>query len=142
MTVAQTISVADYRKSAPKRRDGNREARIQASIVERIRAVAPQCRIFAVPNAIQEGDLRARSEASRNRWTGVLAGVFDLVLLAPGPAVYFIEVKPPGEGLSDPQKLFRAYLDFIGIGWRIVRSQDEAMAALADWEIPIREAQQ
>ena len=80
-----------------RRRDGNAEARIQAAIVEWIRWCAPQTVVFAIAN----GGLRSKSEAGRLRWTGVLAGIPDLAVLAPVGRIFFLEVKTPdGKRLS------------------------------------------
>ena len=45
--------------------------------------------IWAVPN----GGLRSKSEAARLKWTGVLAGVFDLTLALPKGRCAFWETK-------------------------------------------------
>jgi hypothetical protein len=74
----------------PRRRRGNAEDHIQAAVVEWVRTVAPHVVAFAVPN----GGLRSKSEAAKLKWTGTLAGVPDLVLIAqPGGRAHFIEVK-------------------------------------------------
>jgi hypothetical protein len=49
------------------RRDLNREARIQAAVVEWARVVPPELLIFAIPN----GGLRSKAEAARMKWTGI-----------------------------------------------------------------------
>jgi hypothetical protein len=69
-------------------RDGNAEARIQHSIVEYVRLVAPHVLIFAIPN----GGLRTKTEAARLKWTGTLAGVPDLAIVAPGGRAFLIEL--------------------------------------------------
>ena len=78
----------------------NDESRIQAAIVDYIRTVAPRCLVFSVPN----GGLRTRAEAALFKWTGVVAGIPDLVVLAPGAVALFIEVKTGGGRLSEAQR--------------------------------------
>jgi hypothetical protein len=74
----------------------NAEARIQATIVEWVRTVAPDVLIFSVPN----GGLRTKAEASLFKWTGQLAGIPDLAIVADSGRVRFIEVKAPKGYLS------------------------------------------
>ena len=87
------------------RRDGNAEARIQAAIVEWIRTVAPGLLIFAVPN----GGLRSKAEAAE-KWTGVVAGIPDLVVVAPRGQVLFLEVKTASGSLSPEQRAIFGHL--------------------------------
>jgi hypothetical protein len=123
-------------KQAQPRRDFNREARVQASVVEWFRTVAPHALIFAVPN----GGLRSKAEASRLKWTGVVAGVPDLVIVAPGGRVFFIEIKAQSGGLSSAQRAIHESLTALGMPPAIVRSIDDARLAFAAWGIETREA--
>jgi VRR-NUC domain len=117
-------------------RDGNAEARIQASIVEYVRLVAPGVLIFAIPN----GGLRSKAEAARMKWTGTLAGVPDLAIVAPGGRVFFIEVKSPGGTLSPDQRAIRDWLVALGSPPAICRSIDDARRAFLAWGIETSEA--
>ena len=119
-----------------RRRNGNAEARIQAAVVEWIKWCAPQTVVFAVPN----GGLRSKAEAARMRWTGTLAGVPDLAVLAPVGKVYFLEVKTPDGRLSSEQSEMFDCLTALGIGAAIVRSVDDARRAFSAWGIKTREA--
>ena len=120
---------------AARRRDGNGEARRQASIVDFVRWVAPQVVIFAVPN----GGLRSKSEAARLKWQGVLAGVLDLVLVLPDARVAFWETKTPAGRISAAQHAFIDQLDRRGHSWALVRSIDDARRELAALGIETRE---
>jgi hypothetical protein len=117
-------------------RDLNAEARIQAAIVEWIRVAAPSVLAFAVPN----GGLRTKAEAARMRWTGVLAGVPDLAVIAPGGRVFFLEVKTDAGRLSPDQHAIHDHLIALGTPAAIVRSVDDARLAFGMWGIPTREA--
>jgi hypothetical protein len=123
--------------SAP-RRDGNAEARLQASVIEWIRLVAPEVLVFAVPN----GGLRGKAEAARLKWTGVVAGVPDLAIVIHGGRVRFIEVKTADGSLSAAQRDIRGCLTALGTSPAIVRSIDDARRAFAAWGIATREARQ
>ncbi len=92
--------------------------------------------IFAIPN----GGLRTQAEAARLKWTGVLAGVPDLAIVAPGGRVCFIEVKQPRGVLSDDQRVIRDGLIALGSPPAICKSIDDARKALAAWGIETNEA--
>jgi VRR-NUC domain len=117
-------------------RDANAEARIQASIVAWARLVAPDALTFAIPN----GGVRTKAEAARLKWTGVLAGIPDLAIIAAGRRVFFIEVKAPGGSLSADQREIRDFLTALGTPPAICRSIDDARRAFANWGISTREA--
>jgi len=123
-------------KQAQQPRDLNREARVQAAVVAWVRAAAPHALIFAVPN----GGLRSKAEASRLKWTGVVAGIPDLVVVAPGGRVFFIEVKAPDGRLSPEQRAIHESLVALGAPPAIVRSIDDVRLAFAAWGLSTREA--
>jgi hypothetical protein len=84
----------------PAKRRSNVEDALQAAIVEFVRRCYPQVLIAAIPN----GGWRTPAEAGRFRWTGVLAGMPDLVLAYDNSGVAWWEVKDPETGvLSDAQ---------------------------------------
>lgn len=112
------------------------EDQLQGAIVAYVRTVAPQCQIAAVPN----GGLRSKPEAARLKWMGVLAGIPDLVLVAPGGKSHWIEVKAPKGRLSPEQEAFRHWCLLYSVPWMTARSIDDVKAALANWNIETREA--
>ena len=116
-------------------RDANKEARIQAAVIEWIRWCAPQVVAYAVPN----GGLRTKSEAARLKWQGVLPGIPDIGLVFPGGQAGFFEVKPPKEYLSDEQKEMLPRLEALGARCAVVRSIEDARAAFEVWGIETRE---
>lgn len=117
-------------------RDGNAEARIQASIVEWIRTVAPDCIVAAIPN----GGLRSKSEAARMKRTGTLAGMPDLAILAPVGRAFFIECKSKIGRLEIVQETVIYRLSSLGFETAICRSIDDAKAAFHVWKIKTRES--
>jgi VRR-NUC domain len=121
-----------------RKRDSNAEARLQAAIVQYIRDAAPQCLVFHVHN----GGLRSKSELSRMRWQGVVAGIPDLVLVAPGGNTHFIEVKTPTGRLSPDQIAIHDHLVALGTPPAIARSIDDVRRAFAAWGLATREARQ
>ena len=117
-------------------RDRNAEAKRQAAIVEFVRWVAPHVPIFAVPN----GGFRTKAEAARLKWTGVLAGVLDLVLPLPEGRSAYWETKTPRGRLSGDQRAFIARLEALGHVWAVVRSIDDARRELNRLGVETREA--
>jgi hypothetical protein len=89
---------ADRQARTARRRDFNAEARVQASIVEYVRAAAPETLVFHPAN----GGWRTPAEAARFRWLGVTAGVPDLVVIPPGGRAHFLEVKSERGSLRRP----------------------------------------
>lgn len=118
------------------------EDRIQASIVQFIRTVAPDCRVFSVPNGAflaGQTEQQRKRQASKLIWTGLLPGVFDLVLLTPNADVAFIEVKTKTGRLEDTQEEFRDYLVARGFRHCIARGIEDVREAFLIWRIPTRE---
>lgn len=118
----------------------NAEANIQAGVLEFLRVVAPDVFVFHVPN----GGLRSKSEAARLKWQGVVPGVPDLVLVLPdivkGARVAFFEIKTDKGKLSDDQARVMHWLDDAGAPVWVIRSVEDARAALARLGIKTREA--
>jgi hypothetical protein len=117
------------------RRDLNAEARIQAAVVAYIRTVAPGVLVFHVAN----GGLRTPREAARLKWQGVVAGVPDLVIVAPGGRTRFLEIKTETGRLSKEQIDMFDRLAAFGTEPLVCRGIDDARRALAAWGIATRE---
>jgi hypothetical protein len=111
------------------------EAALQSAIVDYVRAVAPQCLIFAVPNAA------SRDENGRpaNAVAGLTAGIPDLGLMIPGGKTAWIEVKADGGSLSKAQIAIRDRMIAMGMPRIVARSVDEVRVALAHWGVQTRE---
>jgi hypothetical protein len=120
----------------PRQGNGNAEARIQASIFDWAGIAAPDVLIFAIPN----GGLRSKGEAARLKWTGVVAGIPDLAVVAPGGRLFFIEVKAPGNSLSESQKAMVDRLTALRVPFALARSIDDVRDAFNLWGLSTREA--
>lgn len=114
----------------------NAEAKIQAAVVEFVRAVAPEVLPFAVPN----GGLRTRAEAALFKWTGQVPGIPDLILLMPGGRAAGWEVKTREGRLSEAQKEIRARFEQMEAPYAVIRSIEDARRELARLGVETREA--
>ncbi len=97
---------------------------------------------FAVPN---EGFLKAAGTGNLRqslicalltnlKKIGLLPGVSDLIVLHAGRA-YCLEVKTETGRQSDSQRLFEAACIRCGVPYAIVRSVDDAIKKLKEWEV-------
>jgi hypothetical protein len=103
------------------------EAAIQIAIRDALRW--HNIRSAHVPN----GGSRNPREAVRLRAQGVVAGFPDLVLWAPGKGMACMEVKAASGRVSDAQEAMIAQLEADGVPVAIVRSVDDALAAVKAW---------
>jgi hypothetical protein len=121
----------------PARRRSNVEDALQAAIVEFVRRCYPQVLIAAIPN----GGWRTPAEAGRFRWTGVQAGMPDLVLTYGDRGILWLEVKDPQTGrLSDAQLEVIERLSAQGHLVAVVTSIDDARRELQALGLQSREA--
>lgn len=112
------------------------EDQTQASIVAYLRAVLVKARVYAIPN----GGLRSKKEAAKMKWTGVLAGVPDLCIIAPMGRAYFIEVKSAKGVLSEAQREFNNWFATNGVPYVVARSLKDVEVAIDSWNLETRTA--
>lgn len=113
---------------APRRR--NPEADIQRTIVKLLQAVLPRGAIIHHSRNEERGggdDARRRQGIALGM--GVWPGFSDLIVLSEG-RVLFLEVKAARGRLSEAQEEFRDAVLAQGHAWALVRSADEALAAV------------
>ena len=117
-----------------------KEENIHKAIVSWLRFVLPEAIIHHSPNAVRWNGKAAKINGAKNIALGTIKGFPDIIgLTFTGP--FFMEVKAPGGVLSPAQRDFRDRLAVLGYErWAVVRSIDDAKAALARWGIPTREA--
>lgn len=122
-------------KPAPqqRRKRKNPEADIQRAIVRDLRAVLPA---YAVLH------FSANEQADQKRQAilvgmGVFPGFADLTLLSEG-RVLFLEVKSKTGRQTIRQKHFQQLMEKQGHAYEIVRSTDDALAALAKHDFKTR----
>ncbi len=108
------------------------EADAQRAIVRALRFVLPRGAIVHhSANEVTAGDRRGRSRQAILVGMGVHPGFADLVVLSQG-RMLFLEVKSKTGRLSPAQEVFRDAIQAQGFAWALVRSVDDALAALAD----------
>lgn len=107
------------------------ESQLQASIVEYFDTIGLRrdCLVFSVPN---EGR-RSRVAAGILKSMGMLPGVADLVIVAPGGRTHFLEVKTARGSLSPVQREFRRRCRNLDVPHAVVRSLEDVKRALGEW---------
>lgn len=109
---------------------GTPEADIQRAIVKLLRAVLPKGSIVHhAANEIAAGGRAGHVRQAILVGMGVHPGFTDLVVLSQGK-VMFLEVKSRTGRLRPAQEEFRDAVTQQGFGWALVRSVDDALAAL------------
>ncbi len=108
------------------------EADAQRAIVQALRFALPRDAIVHhAANEIAAGDRRGQIRQSILVGMGVHSGFADLIVIS-GGRVLFLEVKSLTGRLRKSQEVFRDTVCSQGFGWALVRSVDDALAALAD----------
>jgi hypothetical protein len=83
-----------------------------------LKNMTPRAIIFAVPN----GGSRNLLEAKKLKATGVLAGVSDLICIAPDKKIYFLELKTEKGVQSDSQKDFEKRVTDLGYCYVLIKN--------------------
>jgi hypothetical protein len=108
------------------------EADAQRAIVQALRFALPRDAIVHhCANEVTECGSRGQIRQSILVGMGVHAGFADLIVIS-GGRVLFLEVKSQTGRLRKSQEVFRDTVCGQGFGWALVRSVDDALAALAD----------
>ena len=122
------------------------EADAQRAIVSALRFALPRDAIVHhCANEVTEAGRRGARRQAILVGMGVHPGFADLILIS-GGRVLFLEVKSQTGRLRKSQEVFRDTVVTQGFGWALVRSVDDALAALADngftscVQIPVRRA--
>jgi hypothetical protein len=106
------------------------EDAIQRGIVQFLKfSAAPGVYFSAIPN----GGFRAHLEAAIMNGLGVKKGIADLMIIAPGGRAHFLEVKAPTGRMRPEQLQFETWCRTYDVPHAVVRSIDEAVAALRGW---------
>jgi hypothetical protein len=101
------------------------ESILQADIVQALSLHRIYC--LMIPNDAAGKISKAR--AGRLAAMGLRAGASDILVILPG-RVIFLEVKTPTGRQSPAQKVFQEIVESLGHEYRLVRSVDEALAAV------------
>ena len=105
------------------------ERLIQGAVLDHWRRLGlPGTLVAAIPNA------RAFGQA------GLTAGLFDLMVIAPGLPVAFLELKTRAGRMSREQERFRLLLIAAGVPHAVTYGRDEPIAVLAKWGVVRRAA--
>jgi hypothetical protein len=116
----------------------NPETRLQCAVIKYLRTTCPDCVTFHVAN----GGQRSVKTARLMKALGVLAGVFDLVVLAPGGVCCFLECKADSGRLSPEQTWFKSELIKMGFSYAVIRNLDDLRTFIVQNRLPNRIAEQ
>ena len=113
-------------------RRGTPEADAQRAIVSALRIALPRDAIVHhCANEVTEAGPRGAKRQAILVGMGVHPGFADLLVISEG-RVLFLEVKSAKGRLRPAQDALREIVLAQGFGWALVRSVDDALAALAD----------
>ena len=113
-------------------RRGTPEADLQRTVVTALRFALPRTAIIHhCANEVTEPGPRGAKRQAILVGMGLHPGFADLMVLCEG-RVLFLELKSLKGRLSPAQEAFRDAVLAQGYGWALVRSQDDALGALAD----------
>ena len=113
-------------------RRGTPEADAQRAIVSALRIALPRDAIVHhCANEVTEAGPRGAKRQAILVGMGVHPGFADLLVMSEG-RMLFLEVKSAKGRLRPAQEAFRDAVLAQGFGWALVRSVDDALAALAD----------
>ena len=108
------------------------EADAQRAIVALLRVILPRGSIVHhSANEVGFGGARARNRQAILDGMGVFRGFSDLLVISDG-RVMFLEVKSRAGRLSEAQERFRDMVVAQGLPWALVRSPEDAVAALRE----------
>jgi hypothetical protein len=121
--------MTDIQKQYIKRK--STESVEQIKFVQHVRTFYPDLVIFSIPNG---GDVSA-TQRIRLTQEGMLAGVPDVMVMAPDLPVLAIEFKrPDGKGkVSAEQQAVQVQMEGVGATVRIATSSEQAKGHLAAW---------
>lgn len=132
----QRMTAAQYRATA---QSAKSEDQIHIEIVRELTRILPDdAMIIHARNEGNRGGAKGAIDGARGKAMGVKPGFPDLLLYVDGSG-YCIEVKRPGEGLSEIQKLVAQELARHSIPHVVCRSVEDARSAVARWGIKTTE---
>lgn len=115
------------------------EQHIQIGIVHHFRKLAKSTRTFWLFHVYNGGPRPDKSRASLLRALGVYAGVPDLIFLAKGGRIIFIEIKAHKKYLSKKQKAFARMLKYFGFPFYIISASNQEEGINKTSEVLIKE---
>lgn len=140
-SIPDELDMLSPRPAKPTKKRGNPERMAQVQVVSYLRRALPDGNVvFSIVNE-QKGDgdkyQRARFGNARKA-SGVVTGVPDLCVIAPGYPVVWIEMKSAVGRLSDMQRHIHDKLRKAGQIVGVARSIEDAVAIMDQAGIPLR----
>lgn len=132
------------RAQRPKRKRIDHEGPVHIAVLNRLRVELPSALIHHAANELGLSGISAMRSRKKALRMGMQKGWPDIEVLLPGGVALFFEVKAPaapgrraGKESTDQEEL-RLAAQAMGHRWAVVRSQDDAVAALDEWGIQRR----
>lgn len=116
-----------------------REKIIQKDVIDYLRAVLPGAIVHHARNEINKRGSAIARELAEAKRLGAVSGFPDIIAICPASiGVFFFEVKAKRSYPSEAQRAIHSTLDALGYRVAVVRSIDDAAAALNAWGVPHR----
>jgi hypothetical protein len=116
------------------------EGPIHRSILNWLQLVLPRALVLHVPNEVAADGDHVRRAIGKAKSLGLCVGFPDLAVFLPDGEVVMFEVKSATGRVSTAQAAVHDRLAGLGHRTGVVRSIDDARAALARWGIETRES--
>lgn len=110
----------------------DREGPIHRAVLAYVKTALPRAAVHHSPNEVARRGKAGMINAQRQRSLGTVTGWPDLEVIVSG-RIYFLEVKAPAGKQTEAQREVQAMLATQGAPYAVVRSVDEARAALVSW---------
>ncbi|KFI27752.1 nuclease [Haematobacter massiliensis] len=110
----------------------DREGPIHRDVLRVLRDRVPDAIVHHSPNEFGMSGAAIARQIAKHKNMGMVPGFPDLVVFAPEDVMFF-EVKAEGGTLTGHQKTFRDHAEGMGYRFAVVRSADDAKAALSEW---------
>ena len=114
-----------------------RERPIHLAVLGLLRLRLPRVSAATIHHSAGEVDVSSKAVAraiAKSKHMGMLVGWPDLTWLGSGGVLHAFEVKTPQGRMSPAQEAVRGAIEAAGGRYAVVRSVDEADAALKAWE--------
>jgi len=130
--MSDRMTAAEWNQTRPKAKRRDIEGPIHKGILEYVQLLLPSAVIHHSPNEVDMAGKEVAKAIAKARFLGTRKGWPDLEFILDGRA-YFLEVKVPGNGLSEDQAQVFDELRLQGCKCALVSSLQDVYKALVLW---------